>query len=72
MEIVDNPLVAVTLWFKDGAALRQVFTNPIPQSKAMPVLGRTVAELGGELNIQLEPIFGSILQVPKTQKVGKT
>ncbi|MDO9334189.1 MAG: hypothetical protein Q7T57_06690 [Dehalococcoidales bacterium] len=49
-----NPLVALTLWFKDGAALRQVFSNPVPQVKAMAALGHIVAELGGELNIQLE------------------
>ena len=38
--VADNPLVAVTLRFKDGAALCQVFTTPIPQSKAMAALGR--------------------------------
>ncbi len=53
-EIKDNPLVALTLWFRDGAALRQVFSNPVPQAKAMPALGHIVAELGGELNIDLE------------------
>ncbi len=56
--IAANPLVAVTLRFKDGAALRQVFTTPIPQEKAMAALGKMVAELGGELKIELEPETG--------------
>ena len=47
-------MVAVTLRFQDGAALRQVFTTPVPQVKAMPALGRMVRELGAELNIELE------------------
>jgi hypothetical protein len=50
----DNPLVAVTLWFKDGAALRQVFDKPIPQFLAMGAIGKFVAQVGGELNFQLE------------------
>lgn len=56
--IADNPLVAVTLRFKDGVALRQGFTNPVPQAKAMAALGHMVAELGGELKIELEPETG--------------
>lgn len=49
----DNPIVELVLRFKDGAALRQVFTTPVPQYKGMPALAKMVAELGAELNIQL-------------------
>lgn len=65
----DNPLVAVTLWFKDGAALRQVFAPPIPQSKAMIALGQVVAQLGGELNIHLESVYqeASLRPLPGTR-----
>jgi len=48
----DNPLVAVVMLFRDGAALRQGFKKPVPQVKAMPALGRFVAEVGGELDIE--------------------
>ena len=48
----DNPLVAVTMFFKDGAALRQGFKTPIPQAKAMGACGRFVADVEGELDIQ--------------------
>lgn len=54
-KIKDNPLVAVTLRFRDGSGLRQVFTTPVPQVKAMAALGQMVAKLGGELKIELEP-----------------
>ena len=47
-----NPLVTMTLWFKDGAGLRQVFTTPVPQGKAMAALGRMIGELGSELKIE--------------------
>jgi len=49
----DNPLVAVTMCFKDGAVLRQGFKTPIPQAKAMASLGHFVAEMGAELNIEV-------------------
>ncbi len=51
--INDNPLVSITFHFKDGAVLRQVFKEPVTQFKAMKVLGKMVAELGAELNIDL-------------------
>ena len=50
----DNPLVAVTMCFKDGAVLRQGFKTPVPQAKAMASLGHFVADIGGELDIQLD------------------
>ncbi len=53
--IEDNPLVAVVLRFQDGSALRQVFTPPVEQVKAMAALGLMVARLGGELSI--EPVL---------------
>jgi len=64
--IAANPLTAVTLHFKDGVALRQVFTNPVPQAKAMAALGQMVANLGGELKIELAPdIFERIEKVSR-------
>jgi hypothetical protein len=50
----DNPLVAVTMCFRDGAVLRQGFKDAIPQPKAMAALGRFVAEIGGKLDIEPE------------------
>ena len=64
--IKDNPLVAITLWFRDGAALRQVFTEPVSQGKAMAGLGHMVAELGGELNIEIEHCEESAHRQAKT------
>jgi len=49
----DNPLVAVTMGFRDGVVLRQGFKDAIPQAKAMAALGHFVAEIGGELDIEL-------------------
>lgn len=59
---LDNPLVAVVFRFKDGAALRQVFKEPVTQSEAMKALGKMVAELGRELNIDLGDEEASTLQ----------
>jgi hypothetical protein len=53
----DNPLVAVTLWFRDGAALRQRFDPPVPQVVAMGAIGVFVASVGGELDFILEPLL---------------
>ncbi|MDP3064528.1 MAG: hypothetical protein Q8O40_15160 [Chloroflexota bacterium] len=49
----DNPLVRVTFHFRDGVSLVQNFKPPVPQVKAMAALGRLVAELGAELEIEL-------------------
>lgn len=49
-----NPLTAVVMHFRDGAALRQGFKTPIPQEKAMAALSHLMADLGGELNLKPE------------------
>lgn len=49
----DNPLVAITMCFKDGAVLRQGFKIPVSQAKAMSSLGRFVADVGAELDIDI-------------------
>lgn len=53
---ISNPLISITLKFKDGAALRQVFNKPVPQVKAIAAFGQLVAELGEELNVQAEEV----------------
>jgi DNA-binding NarL/FixJ family response regulator len=52
----DNPLTSITLRFKDGAVLRQVLKRAVPQVEVMAALGRMIAELGDELNLQGEVI----------------
>ncbi|MDP3064543.1 MAG: hypothetical protein Q8O40_15235 [Chloroflexota bacterium] len=49
----DNPLVRLSLHFRDGVELGQNFDPPVPQAKAMRALGHLVAELGAKLEIDL-------------------
>lgn len=53
MEERRNPLVAITLHFEDGVALRQRFANPVPQAMAMFFLGQMIAKLGRELDFEV-------------------
>ena len=69
-KLKDNPLVALTLWFRDGAALRQVFDSPVSQMKTMTTLGRMVAEMGGELNIEFEGTLHARLESDKVEYRG--
>lgn len=58
----DNPLIAVTLWFRDGAALRQVFETPVPQGKTMGAFGTFIGQLGGPLNLKLETLKYAVIE----------
>lgn len=49
----DNPMVALTVHFQDGASLKQKFSKPISQADAMAMLGAICGRLGSELNITL-------------------
>ncbi|KKM87071.1 hypothetical protein LCGC14_1272740, partial [marine sediment metagenome] len=50
--VSDNPLVSLTLQFKDGAWLRQV-CKPVSQFEAMRALGKMLADMGQEMNFEL-------------------
>mgnify|MGYP001573483185 CR=1 FL=1 len=50
---VENPLTAITLHFKDGAALRFDMEKPVRQVEVMAFIGEFCAKTGNPLKMAI-------------------